>query len=332
MKYQRLGESGLMVSRIVLGTARFGELAKDAADRIVGAAMDAGISAFDTADAYNKGESETQLGAAIASRRDSVVLCSKVGLRVGDDDAAHGAAMSPTGLDHAARWQAGIAPTEQGLSRKHIVEGVEASLRRLRTDYIDLYQVHRWDPNVPIEETLGALDALVRAGKIRYVGCSGYAAYQLYRALWAADRGGFTAPISIQVPYSLANRLPERELLPACCEAGVGVLAFSVLAAGMLSGRYQPDSVPEPTSRLGSRQVFRQRYWTDATFALVSDLSRRADAAGRTIAELATAAVLANPAVSAVVYGVSSVDQITDACVAADRPLESDELGELLSG
>jgi aryl-alcohol dehydrogenase-like predicted oxidoreductase len=326
MRYRPLGRSGLLISQVVLGTARFGELADDTSDHIVGRAIELGISTFDTADAYNRGQSEVQLGRALGRRRDQVVICSKVGLRVGDDDAAHAASYAPGGLDHASRWKAGIAPTDQGLSRKHVIAGAEASLRRLGTDHIDLYQVHRWDPDVPIDETLAALDDLVHHGKVRYIGCSGYASYQLYRALWSSELHDMTRPISLQVPYSLLSTQAEQELLPACTAEGVGVLAFSVVAAGLLSGRYTPESEPASTSRLGSRQVFRDRYWRPETFQLLDRLHDLSRETGRTVAQLATGAVLSHPAVSAVVYGVSDPDQLADPVEAAEHPLSDDEL------
>jgi aryl-alcohol dehydrogenase-like predicted oxidoreductase len=315
------------VSEVVLGTARFGELGDSGAcERIVARALDLGISTFDTADAYNRGQSEVELGRAVAARRDQVVLCTKVGLRVGDDDVAHAAPFGPGGLDHASRWKAGIAPTDRGLSRKHVIAAAEASLRRLGTDYIDLYQVHRWDPGVPIEETLAALNDLVHGGKVRYVGCSGFASYQLYRALWSCELHHLTRPISLQVPYSLLSAEAERELLPACVAEGVGVLAFSVVAAGLLSGRYTEESEPTPGSRLGSRQVFRDRYWRPEAFRLLDRLRAVAQETDRTVPQLATGAVLAHPAVSAVVFGVSEPDQLVDPCDVVEHPLTDEEL------
>src|SRR3954447_15690118 len=189
MQYVTVGSSGLLVSKLVLGTARFGEGDDSDVDEIVGTALDIGMNAFDTADIYGAGRSEELLGRAIAKRRDQVVICSKAGMRVGDVEADHGAMMRGQ-LDHTERWERGIAPTDQGLSRKHVIAALDASLRRLGTDYIDLYQVHCWDPRTPIGETLSALDDAVHAGKVRYVGCSGFSAWQIYRGLWESQVRG----------------------------------------------------------------------------------------------------------------------------------------------
>src|SRR2546421_4927332 len=176
------------VSELALGTATFGDTVDaSTAANVLGAALHAGINIIDTADVYAQGRSEQIVGGALGAWRDKVVLCTKVGSRVGDAEAALRASLTADGLDHAARWGDGIAPTDRGLSRKHIVAALEASLRRLQTDYVDLYQVHRFDPLTPIDEVLAALDDLVRSGKVRAVGCSGWAAWQVYRALWLSD-------------------------------------------------------------------------------------------------------------------------------------------------
>ncbi|HKE77499.1 MAG TPA: aldo/keto reductase, partial [Acidimicrobiales bacterium] len=295
----------------------------------VGTALDLGINAYDTADAYNGGRSEEVLGKALRSRRGQVVLSTKVGLRVGDTEADLAAAFRPGGLDHAERWQRGIAPTEHGLSRKHVIAALDDSLRRLGTDYVDLYQVHRWDDEAPIEETLAALDTLVRAGKVRYVGCSGFAAWQLVRALWAADRTGTTAPVSIQAPYNIVNRSIEADLLPACTEQGVGVLAFQVLAGGILTARFDRTRDPDGSTRVGSRGVYRMRYWNDGVFDAVDRMREVAERTGRQPSHLALGWALARPAVTAVLFGVSRPEQLTDVAPVLDKPLDAGELAEL---
>jgi len=313
MEHRQLGASGLMVPVLSLGTGTFGggdsEFfkawgASDAtyATRLVDICLEAGLTMFDSANIYSGGQSEEILGVAIKGRRDRVLISTK------------------------GTFRAGAGTNDVGSSRHHLIRAVEASLRRLGTNHIDLYQVHRWDPDVPIDETLAALDDLVHGGKVRYIGCSGYASYQLYRALWSSELHDLTRPISLQVPYSLLSAQAEQELLPACAAEGVGVLAFSVVAAGLLSGRYAPESEPAATTRLGSRQVFRDRYWRPETFQLLDRLHDLSRETGRSVAQLATGAVLCHPAVSAVVYGVSDPDQLADPVEAAEHPLSDDEL------
>lgn len=325
--YSNLGRTGLKVSQLILGAARFGELTGgNTADAIVGAALDAGITTFDTADIYNGGRSEEELGRALKKRREAVVLCTKVGMRVGDTEVDHAAAFRPGGLDHAARWRHGISPNDQGLSRVHLLAAIDASLGRLGTDYIDVYQVHKWDDDTPIEETLSALDDLVRFGKVRYIGCSAFAAWQLYRALWTSDIRQFERFACIQAGYNVLSRDHDRELFPACVAESVSVLAFQVLAGGMLSGRYERDAEPASTSRLGSRQVYRARYWAPAVFDAVDRLKAVAEQSGRSMAQLAIGFALAQPAVTAVLFGVSAPEQVAAVVDVVDRPLDVDEV------
>jgi 1-deoxyxylulose-5-phosphate synthase len=192
MQYTRLGRTGLTVSRLVLGSTMFGEVMDDAqAQAVIHRALELGVNTLDTGNVYGGGRAEEIIGRCLCDRRDRVVLCTKVGFRVGDSPADHADAVAG-GLDHAARWARGISPNDQGLSRRHILAAVEASLRRLGTDYIDLYQIHRWDAAVPIEETLRALEDLVRSGKVRYLGCSNARSWQLYEALWTSERAGLS--------------------------------------------------------------------------------------------------------------------------------------------
>ena len=326
MKYKTLGSSGLTISEFVLGAATFGELTDSrAVDRMVGVALEQGVTTFDTGDAYAEGRSEELLGRALASRRDRVVVCTKVGLRVGDGESDHAVGLR-SGYDHAARWGRGVSPNDQGMSRLHIASAVDASLRRLGTDHIDLYQVHRWDPEVPLEETLGALDDLVRAGKIRYAGCSSYTGWQVIRSLWTSESRRLTRFVSTQVAYNLLVRDPERELLPACSDGGVGVLAFQPLAGGMLTGRYDENAGPEPGSRIAVRSTYRARYWNPQTFAYVERLRAIAAASGRTVPELAVGWLLANPRVTAVLVGAERPEEVEQNLRVVARPLEAAEL------
>ncbi|MCK9544086.1 MAG: aldo/keto reductase [Novosphingobium sp.] len=326
MRFVRLGTSGLRISQLVLGTATFGELVDGAGvERIVHAALDRGISTFDTGDAYAFGESEKLLGHALKRDRQRAVICTKVGLRVGDSELAHASAFRG-GYDHAARWRQGISPNDAGLSRAHIIPAVDASLRRLGTDWIDLYQVHRWDHDVPIEETLDALDDLVRAGKVRYIGCSQYAADQLCAAAAASRDAGLARFVSMQLPFNLLHRDADADVLPAAEETGTGVLAFQTLAGGMLTGRYSRESGPEEGSRMATRATYRDRYWKDATFDLVDRLGALADRFGRRPEELAMGWVLSRRAVSAVITGAERQEDVERNVALMERPLGEEEL------
>ncbi|MWA06996.1 aldo/keto reductase [Actinomadura sp. LD22] len=320
MRYTRLGASGLTISSLVLGTASFGDTVDpEAAMRVVKAALDAGVTTFDTADVYAGTRAEEILGAALPpSRRDQLVLCSKVGLRPGDADAEH-AAVAAGHADHAERWSRGIAPTDAGLSRKHVIAAVEDSLSRLRTDYLDLYQVHRFDPAVPLEETLRALDDLVRAGKVRYIGCSAFAAWQLYRALWLSERERLARFDSVQVRYNLVDRGAEAELLPAAAAAGVGVLAFQVFAGGVLTGG----------SARSSRPAVARRYGTGAVAGRGERLAAVAQGAGVRPAQACMAWALSRPGVTAVIAGASSPEQLADLTATAVADLPAAVLAEI---
>jgi len=326
VRYKTLGRSGLKISQLVLGGATFGELCdEDAVRSMVEAALDRGVTTFDTANSYGQGLSETFLGRALRGRRDQVVICTKVGSRVGDTEREH-AQGRYSGYDHTARWALGISPNDQGSSRIQIRSGVEASLRRLGTDWIDVYQVHRWDNDTPLEETLGTLSDLVHEGKIRYAGCSGYTGWQIIRSMWVSERNGHASFTSTQVPYSVVTTDPERELLPACTHAGLGVLAFQCLAGGILTGRYAQDRRPEPGSRLAERATYRARYWNDAVFRTVERLQSVAAATGRSLPELALGWVIAQDAVTAALIGAERPDEVVTNLEIAERPLSPEEL------
>jgi 1-deoxyxylulose-5-phosphate synthase len=322
MDYPRLGGSGLKVSRLAFGTARFGEFDDRKAAELIGAAIDSGVSTFDTADAYNGGASEAQLGPLLKAHRDRVVLCTKVGLRVGDAEADY----ASTSRNDGERWKRGIGPNDDGLSRKHLIDAVEASLRRLQTDRIDLYQVHRFDPDTPLEETLRTLDDLVRSGKVRYIGCSGFAAAQLRDALKVSNELGLPTFSSTQITYSIVARGAEQEMLPTCTDHQIGVLAFGAVAGGMLSGRYRPGEEPGIDTRLGSRQVFKRMYMTKENFEIVQRLQETTRQTGRTIAQLATGWVAGQPGISSVLAGFSNVGQLTELVDVIERPLSPDEV------
>ncbi len=307
MRYKRLGNSGLKVSAIGLGGNTFGRYVDAAGTaQIVHHAIDLGINFFDTADAYTNGLSEDHLGKALADRRDKGLIASKVAIKVGD------------------------GPNDQGLSRAHIIAGVDACLQRLGTDYLDLLQVHRWDPETPLEETMRALDDLVRAGKVRYIGCSNFTAWQLTQSLWISDKRGYASFVSVQPRYSLLDRAIEAELLPACRAFGVGVVPYSPLAGGILTGKYQDGARPSGargTDQEASGFFARQLAGNDQ--AVVDRLVAWAEARGKTSGDLAIAWLASQPEVSTVIAGVTTPEQVTANANAADWELTAAEVAEV---
>jgi aryl-alcohol dehydrogenase-like predicted oxidoreductase len=314
MEYRQLGQSGLRVSVLCLGTMTFGgrgdfgkvgAIDVEGARRYLDMALDAGVNLVDTADIYSFGVSEEIVGKAVAGRRDRVLLATKARMPMGD------------------------GPNDAGLSRHHLIRSLEASLRRLGTDYVDLYQVHEWDGHTPLEETLGTLDDLVHAGKIRYIGCSNYAAWQLVKAMGISERRGYQRFASQQIYYSLQAREAEYELIPAGLDQGVGVLVWSPLAGGLLSGKYRRNqAAPEGTRRLAGWDeppVRDENQLYDIVEALV-DI-----AAGRGIppAQVALAWLLRKPGVSSLVIGARTDAQLADNLRAADLRLTDAEQGRL---
>jgi aryl-alcohol dehydrogenase-like predicted oxidoreductase len=299
-----LGTSGLKVSRVCLGTMTFGREADEAASfAIMDYFAEHGGTFLDTANAYSAGATESVVGRWLTARknRDSLVIATKV------------------------FGQMGTGPNEGGLSRIHIQRAVEASLLRLQTDVIDLYQVHRWDPTVPIEETIDVLDDLVRQGKVRYVGCSNVRAYQLQYCLDYA-RGHSRSPfISLQPAYNALNRAVEAELLPLCAERGIGVMSYNPLAGGMLTGKYRRNAPLPKGARLEAFQFYHDRYYTEQAFDIVERFQQEAAARGVTPAQLALAWVLAEPRVSAPILVARSLDQISDSLKGAEIHLSSEE-------
>jgi aryl-alcohol dehydrogenase-like predicted oxidoreductase len=313
MQYRTLGETGLIVSRLAFGAMTFTAGNRDLAavykvddklaDALVGQALDAGVTLFDTADAYAGGESETLLGRALKSRRDAVVIATKVGFRSG-------------------------APlTQSGLSRRHILWSVEQSLRRLGTDWIDLYIVHREDPLTPIEETVAALDAIVRAGKVRYLGFSNWSAWKVAAAL-ELQRAAGLAPFSHgQMHYSLLGRDIERDVIPMLRRHGLGLTVWSPLAAGFLSGKYTRANLADPANRYGGFDIL--PFDKEHGFALVERLRAIAGGHGASVAQVALAWLLAKEAVSSVLLGASKADQLADNLGAAKLRLSEAEVAEL---
>jgi aryl-alcohol dehydrogenase-like predicted oxidoreductase len=290
MSYRRLGKSGLAVSVVGLGCNNFGrKLDADGSRAVVDAALDVGINLFDTADIYGTphGSSEELLGAALKGRRDDIVLATKFGMDM--------AGMN--GPDHGARG-----------SRSYVIRAVEASLRRLDTDYIDLYQMHTPDPATPIDETLSALDDLVHAGKVRYVGNSNFAGWQIADADWTARTAGVTPFISAQNQYSLLHRDVEIEVVPACQHFGLGLLPFFPLDSGLLSGKYRRGEKPAEGTRLSLERY--QRWLDGADWDTIEALSAYAAERGRSLLDVAIAGLAARPAVTSVIAGATTPDQV----------------------
>ncbi len=301
MQYRTLGNSGLKVSAVGLGTNQFGGKVDEAgAATIIHQALDTGINFIDTADIYTQGNSERAIGKAIASRRTEVVLATKVGSKVGD------------------------GPNDGGSSRGHIMAAVNESLRRLNTDYIDLYQIHRVDPLTPAEETMSALNDLVKSGKVRYIGASNYAAWQLCRANDVAERWGWSQFVTIQPHYHMFERSIEAELLPYAQAFNVGVIPYFPLAGGFLTGKYRRGEAPPKGSR-GESNAYVQKFFTDSHFDTVERLEAFARERGHTLVELAIAWLLARPQVCSVISGATSSEQLEQNARAADWTLAPDE-------
>lgn len=305
MQYRRLGDSGLEVSAIGLGTNNFGDnsrwpfhMGPDEVATLIHASLDVGVNTLDTANAYGEGRSEEYIGRALRGRREDAVIATKVHGRMGE------------------------GPNREGLSRKAIMHEVEQSLRRLQTDYIDLYQLHQIDHATPIEETMRAMDDLVRDGKVRYVGCSNFEAWRLCEAVWTARTAGLAPMVSVQPPYSMLNRDVERELLPVCDRYGVGVLPYFPLEHGLLTGKYRRGQPPPSDSRLAVHGAPLEA----ADFDLIEDLAGFAESRGHTLLELAFAWLLSRPSVSSVIAGATRPEQIRANAAAVDWQLSEEEL------
>ena len=305
MQYRSLGASGLKVSAIGLGTNQFGGKVDQAGvNEIIDGALDLGINFIDTADVYQQGRSEERLGVALAGKWDKVVLATKVFNSTGD------------------------SPNDKGASRYHILHAVEDSLRRLQTDHIDLYQMHRWDPETPLEETLRALDDLVRSGKVRYIGASNYMAWQLARANLLAEVHDWTPFVSIQNHYHMFERGLEREMIPYCNAHNVGILPFFPLAGGFLTGKYQRNE-PAPAGSRGESSAYVQAYMTPANYDKLEALTAWAAARDHSMTELAHAWLLAQPRVSSVISGATKLSHVQSNVKGAAWALTADELDDV---
>lgn len=306
MRLRRLGASGLKVSEVGLGCNNFGMRIDETQTRaVIDAAIDAGITLFDTADIYGGTKSEEFLGKALGKRRNQVIVATKFGMRIGDDDA------------------------KKGGSRRWIMTAVEDSLRRLGTDYIDLYQFHQPDPDTPVEETLRALDDLVTQGKVRYIGNSNFAGWQVADADWKARTAHRTPFVSAQNQYSLLERKVEHEVLPACERFGLGFLPFFPLASGLLSGKYRRGEAPPEGTRLAAWGPRGAQALNERNFDKVEKLTEWAEARGHTILELAFAWLLGHAVVSSVIAGATSPEQVRANAATAEWRLTPDEVEEV---
>jgi aryl-alcohol dehydrogenase-like predicted oxidoreductase len=315
MEYRLLGRSGLKVSTITLGTmtmggkgdfAQVGNVGVKEARRQIDLCLDAGVNLIDTADVYSDGASEEIIGEALGGKRKNGVLIAT-----------------------KARFAMGDGPNDGGTSRYHLIRACEASLKRLRTDVIDLYQLHQWDGVTPLEETLGALDLLVRSGKVRYVGCSNYAGWQLMKALGTASLHGLPRFVSEQIYYSLQARDAEYELIPAAVDQGLGVLVWSPLAGGLLSGKYRRDQRPDSGSRQltdwNEPPVYDQEKLYDTVEVLIEIGAEH----GVSAAQVALAYLLRKPAVTSLVIGARTAGQLADNLASAELKLSDADLGRL---
>jgi aryl-alcohol dehydrogenase-like predicted oxidoreductase len=306
MEYRQLGESGLKVSAVGLGGNNFGWWADEQASAaVIKTALEQGVNFFDTADVYGEGRSEEWVGKALKGVRSQVIIATKFG------------------------YEAGQGPNDKGGSRHHIIQAVEGSLRRLQTDYIDLCQMHFPDPTMPIAETLRALDDLVRAGKVRCIGCSNFAAWHLSEALWTSRLHGLSSFVSVQSPYNLLNRQIEQALIP-CCEAhGVSIITYTPLAAGFLTGKYRRGQEMPQDLRFTRVPFWGAHVMTEENFAALGRLEAFAVERGHAVAELAIAWLLSRPAVSTVIAGATRAEQVMANVAAGNWRLSAAEVAEV---
>lgn len=289
MEYRQLPHTDLSVSRISFGTMTFGAQTDEAAAaRMVDCCLNAGVNFFDTANAYNLGRSETILGKALGSRRANVILATKVFNKMGD------------------------APDDRGLSRAALHKALDASLKRLGTDYVDIYYLHQPDYGVPIEETLAAMDEVVRAGKVRFPAVSNYAAWQVAEIHALAEKNGYKPPRISQPMYNLLARGIEEECLPFCRRFGVAVVPYNPLAGGLLTGKQARERGPIAGTRFDGNKMYQDRYWHDDYFAAVDELSGVAREAGKTLVELAFQWLLTQPVVDSIILGASRLEQLEE--------------------
>jgi aryl-alcohol dehydrogenase-like predicted oxidoreductase len=311
VKYRRLGRSGLEVSVIGLGTSNFGPQPQfpynrgpETATPVIHRALDLGINLIDTANSYGPFKSEEYIAQALRGKRHDVVLATKVNSRIAE------------------------GPNRAGSSRKHIMDEIEGSLKRLDTDYVDLYQLHDKDTVTPIDETMRALDDLVRQGKVRYIGCSNFTAWQTCEAIWTSRTLGLSEMVSSQPPYNMLDREVELEVLPFCRQYGVGILPYYPLAEGFLTGKYRREQSPPEGSRLRETNRGETRF-TEKNFDILEGLEQFSKEHDHTVLELAFAWLLAKPPVSSVIAGATTAAQVEANAASGEWELSDDEMDEL---
>lgn len=314
MKMRFLGKTGVKVSELCFGTMTFGgrsffkyvgQLGQKEANTLVDMSLEAGINFFDTADVYSQGLSEEMLGKALGKRRKGIILATKV------------------------RGKMGPGPNDVGLSRHHIIEACNASLKRLGTDYIDLYQVHNFDPDTPQEETMRALDDLVRQGKVRYIGCSNYSGWQLMKAMAISDKRGWERFVTLQALYSLLARDLENEMVPLCLDQGMGILVWSPLSGGFLSGKYRRGKPKPKGTRLTAPQPRFLQLDEEKGFDIVEELNKIAKVHNATVAQAALNYLLAKEGVSSVIIGARTPEQLADNLKTTDWEMSVEEVSRL---
>lgn len=318
MKIKRMGRTGLKVSEICLGTMTFGKQCDEPTSfSILDQAWDGGINFIDTADVYPFAADLSEVGATETI--------------IGNWFERHPGRRHETVLATKVNGQMSSAVNDVGLSRRHIMDGIEASLRRLKTDFIDLYQVHFYDATTPLDETLRALDDVLHSGKVRYIGCSNYRAYQFAKALWTSDKLGISRYDCIQSRYNVLFREWENELFPLCQEEGAGIIVYNPLAGGLLTGKHQPGE-PEAGTRFSygdKNALYRRRYWQDAQFEAVNELKQYFAARSKSVTQVAVAWVLAQPAVTSAIVGASKPEQLAESLRAVDLTLDAEETAYL---
>ncbi len=310
MEYRRLGHSGVMVSEICLGTMTFGrEIDERESHALVDLFLDTGGNFIDTADVYSAGVSEEITGRKIKDRRDDIVLATKVRFPMGD------------------------GPNDVGVSRKHIIRGCEASLRRLGTDYIDLYQIHAWDGATPLEETMGALTDLVRQGKVRYLGLSNFSGWQIAQTVHVADTRGYERFVSLQPQYSMVERNIDYEVRDAALEAGLGLIPWGPLGSGFLTGKYRRDQKPPEDSRIAKAEEWQAEHWhkraVERNWATLDVVGEVAEETGKSYAQVALRWLLQRDGVTAPIVGARKADQLKDNLGAAGWKLDDKQMQRL---
>ncbi len=312
MNYKNLGQSGLKVSQIALGTNNFGgQISEEASIRIVNKAIDCGINVIDTADVYTRGKSEEIIGKAVKGRRDEVVLATKVGFGTVE------------------------GPNRSGLSRKHVLNQIEHSLKSLQTDFIDIYYLHRFDPETSLEETLRTFDYLVRQGKVRYIACSNFPAWQMAKAHEICENHELEKLIAVQPPYNLLQRDIEEDIIPYCQQEGLGILSYTPLMGGFLTGKYSKATPPPAGSRFNYNPRLWERAGRESNFAVLEQIENVADDIGIPVSKLAISWILKNPAITAPIVGASSAEQVEENSRITEINLNDDtyqRLNELTKG